>query len=126
MTEARAYYLHHFYPFQPDLTFANPAVQEEFRKIMELWLQQGVDGFRVDAASFLIKVKGAEDVTSMGQAHEFLRELRDFAIVRSGNAVLLGEVDVGLATLGDYFGGGNEMQALFNFPLNRYLFLALA
>ena len=118
---ARAWYLHRFYPFQPDLNFANPAVRDEFRGIMGLWLQNGVHGFRIDAAPFLQdENKGPET------AHTFLRELRDFAIVRRGNAVLLGEVDVGLSTLADYFGAGNELQALFNFPLNRYIFLGLA
>lgn len=50
---AKAWYQHRFYPFQPDLNFANPAVREEFRKILGLWLQLGVDGFRIDAAPFL-------------------------------------------------------------------------
>lgn len=119
---AKAWYLHRFYPFQPDLNFTNPAVLDEFRKIIGLWLQQGVHGFRIDAAPFL------HDKESGGSrdAHHYLRALRDYAIARRGNAVLLGEVDVGLATLADYFGGGNQLQALFNFPLNRYLFLGLA
>ena len=118
---AKAWYLHRFYPFQPDLKFSNHAVREEFRKIIGLWLQQGVKGFRIDAAPFLKDEDGASE-----SAHTYLRELRDFAMVRHGNAVLLGEVDVGLSTLADYFGSGNELQALFNFPLNRYLFLGLA
>jgi maltose alpha-D-glucosyltransferase/alpha-amylase len=124
--EAKAWYLHHFYPFQPDLNFSNPAVREEFRKIMGLWLQLGVDGFRVDAAPFLIDLIGTGEASDMGPAHQYLEELKNFATVRSGNAILLGEVDVGLSTLADYFGGGNELQALFNFTLNRYVFLGLA
>jgi maltose alpha-D-glucosyltransferase/alpha-amylase len=124
--QAKAYYLHHFYEFQPDLNYANPAVREEFRKILGLWLQQGVDGFRIDAAPFLISPKGAEATRSMEKAHQFLLEMKEFVEVRSGNAILLGEVDVELSTLADYFGGGNELRAVFNFPMNRYLFLALA
>ena len=123
---AKAWYLHHFYPFQPDLNFTNPAVREEFRKIIGLWLQLGVAGFRIDAAHFLIELIGIVGADGMGPAHTFLRDLRDFAIHRRGNAVLLGEVDEGLSTLADYFGGGNELHALFNFTLNRYLFLGLA
>ena len=119
--EAKAWYLHRFYPFQPDLNFANPDVREAFRQVMGLWLQHGVRGFRIDAAPFLKDENGGNT-----DAHTYLRELRDFATVRSGNSVLLGEVDVGLSTLADYFGQGNELQALFNFPLNRYLFLGLA
>jgi maltose alpha-D-glucosyltransferase/alpha-amylase len=124
--EAKAYYLHHFYDFQPDLNFANPAVREEFRRIMGLWLQLGVDGFRIDAAPFLINLMGVEGVRGMEMAHEFLEELRNFATVRNGSAILLGEVDEGLSTLADYFGGGNQLQALFNFPLNRFVFLGLS
>src|SRR5215213_9335588 len=124
--QAKAYYLHHFLPSQPDLNFANPAVREEFRRIIGLWLQLGVDGFRIDAAPFLIKLTGVEDLWGMEEAHEFLRELQEFVTVRSGNAILLGEVDVAISALADYFGGGNELQTLFNFPLNRFLFLGLA
>jgi maltose alpha-D-glucosyltransferase/alpha-amylase len=39
--QARTYYYHRFYAFQPDLTTENPAVQEEVRKIMGLWLELG-------------------------------------------------------------------------------------
>lgn len=123
--QAKAHYLHHFYKFQPDLNFTNPAVREEFRKIMGLWLALGVTGFRIDAAPFLINPMGVAGHDDMGPAHEFLEELRNFTAVRSGNAILLGEVDEGLSTLADYFGGGNQLQALFNFPLNRFLFLGL-
>lgn len=124
--EAKAYYLHHFYEFQPDLNFANPAVRDEFRKIIGLWIQLGVSGFRVDAAPFLINLTGVDGVMDMDPAHEFLEELRSFAAVRKGNSILLGEVDEGLSTIADYFGGGNQLQALFNFPVNRYVFLGLA
>jgi maltose alpha-D-glucosyltransferase/alpha-amylase len=124
--EAKAWYLHHFYAFQPDLNFANPAVREEFRKIIGLWLQQGVAGFRIDAAPFLINLTGVAGIGGMEPAHEYLEELKTFATVRRGNAVLLGEVDEGMSTIADYFGGGNQLQALFNFPLNRYVFLGLA
>ncbi|MDQ3540711.1 MAG: alpha-amylase family protein [Chloroflexota bacterium] len=124
--EAGAWYLHHFYPFQPDLNFSNPAVRDEFRKVMGLWLQCGVSGFRIDAAPFVIQTDDPQEKRGVAPSHDFLRELRDFAAVRRGDAILLGEVDVGLSALADYFGSGNQLQALFNFPLNRYLFLSLA
>lgn len=124
--EAGAYYLHHFYAFQPDLNFSNPAVRDEFRKVIALWLQLGVDGFRVDAAPFLIRLEGIDGKGGMDLAHEFLAELSDFATSRKGSAILLGEVDEGLSTIADFFGGGNQLQALFNFPLNRLVFLGLA
>ncbi|HEX4163915.1 MAG TPA: alpha-amylase family glycosyl hydrolase, partial [Bryobacteraceae bacterium] len=38
---ARAYYFHRFYDFQPDLNTAHPEVQAEILKIMGFWLQLG-------------------------------------------------------------------------------------
>ena len=122
-----AWYLHHFFHFQPDLNFANTDVQSELEKVIGLWLQLGVSGFRIDAAPFFINLKGLDrGVTDMDTAHGFLEVLQQFVTTRKGNAILLGEVDEGLSTIADYFGGGNELHALFNFPMNRFTFLALA
>ena len=125
--EVGAWYLHHFHAFQPDLNYANPIVQEEFRKIMGYWLELGVSGFRVDAAPFLISLEGIDDgYSDLQMAHQFLEQMRDFVTLRRGDAILLGEVDEGLSTIADYFGGGNQIQALFNFPLNLFSFLGLS
>ncbi|CAF1030076.1 unnamed protein product [Adineta steineri] len=49
------YYLHTFTPKQPDLNWDNPNVREEIYKIMRLWLDKGVDGFRLNVINFLSK-----------------------------------------------------------------------
>src|SRR3954447_15455506 len=56
--EAKAYYFHRFYEFQPDLNTSNPEVQAEILKIMGFWIQLGVSGFRMDAVPFIISEKG--------------------------------------------------------------------
>ncbi|MEO8252518.1 MAG: alpha-amylase family glycosyl hydrolase [Chloroflexota bacterium] len=43
------YYLHSFYPEQPDLNWRNPAVAAAMADVMRFWFSRGVDGFRVDA-----------------------------------------------------------------------------
>lgn len=48
-------YLHLFLPEQPDLNWANPAVVEEFDRILRFWLDRGVSGFRVDVAHAMTK-----------------------------------------------------------------------
>ena len=40
---------------------------------MGLWLQQGVDGFRIDAAPFLIIRRAPKTTRSVAKAHQFLR-----------------------------------------------------
>jgi len=49
------WYLHSFYPEQPDLDWRNPEVVEAFQGVVRFWLGHGVDGFRLDAIDKLIK-----------------------------------------------------------------------
>ena len=49
------YYWHRFYREQPDLNYDNPDVQQEMLRIMDFWMELGVDGFRVDAAPYLFE-----------------------------------------------------------------------
>ena len=50
-----AYYLHSFYPEQPDLDWRNPEVVEAMQGVIRFWLDRGVDGYRVDAIDRLLK-----------------------------------------------------------------------
>ena len=52
------YYLHIFSKKQPDLNWACKALREELLAMMDWWAQRGVDGFRVDAISYLEKPQG--------------------------------------------------------------------
>ncbi|HWN41204.1 MAG TPA: alpha-amylase family protein [Thermoanaerobaculia bacterium] len=122
--EAGAYYFHRFYAHQPDLNISNPAVREEICRIMGFWLELGVSGFRLDAAPFLIEMKG------MGAEGEdqyaYLREFRDFLSWRRGDAILLAEANVERSKMDQYFGDGVRLHMLFSFLVNQHYFLALA
>jgi maltose alpha-D-glucosyltransferase/alpha-amylase len=122
---AQAYYFHRFYAHQPDLNISNPAVRQEICKIMGFWLELGVSGFRVDAAPFLIEMKGA--AARPGEDHyDYLREFRDFLSWRRGDAILLAEANVSRDKVSEYFSDDARIQMLFSFLLNQHLFLALA
>ena len=54
----RQYYWHRFFSHQPDLNYDNPAVREEMWKVMQFWLDMGVDGFRLDAVPYLVEREG--------------------------------------------------------------------
>jgi alpha-glucosidase len=51
----RQWYLHSFYPEQPDLDWRNPEVPAAFARVIRFWLERGVDGFRLDALDRLMK-----------------------------------------------------------------------
>jgi trehalose synthase len=128
--KAGQYYLHRFYRHQPDLNVANPKVRDEIVKIIGYWLQLGLSGFRVDAVPFLIERLGLDG----GQAQEFpdphgyLRHLREFLGRRSGDAILLGEVNVTHAEQLEFFGGeqGDELTMQFDFIGMQRMYLSLA
>jgi maltose alpha-D-glucosyltransferase/alpha-amylase len=124
--EAKAWYFHRFYDFQPDLNTSNPDVQAEILKIMGFWIQLGVSGFRMDAVPFVISTKGAK-VKKPAEQYEMLRYLREFLQWRQGDAIILAEANVLPKTDMEYFGSaGDRMHMMFNFQVNQSLFLALA
>ncbi|MBD1379636.1 glycoside hydrolase family 13 protein [Metabacillus arenae] len=55
------YYLHLFSRKQPDLNWENTAVRKELYKMVTWWLDQGIDGFRIDAITFIKKKAGLPD-----------------------------------------------------------------
>lgn len=121
---AGQYYYHTFYIHQPDLNIANPDVQEELKYILHFWLKLGVSGFRMDAVTHILNQKGKEKFK--GDPHQFLRDIRTFVEAQRKDAILLAEVDTEPKRYRHYFGDGDQVQMLFNFYLNNYLFLALA
>jgi alpha-glucosidase len=56
------YYLHVFSRKQPDLNWENPNVRQDLYEMINWWLDNGIDGFRVDAISHIKKVKGFPDM----------------------------------------------------------------
>jgi glycosidase len=55
------WYLHSFYPEQPDLDWHNPEVVEAMQGVVRFWRDRGVDGFRLDAIDRLVKDAGLRD-----------------------------------------------------------------
>ena len=49
------WYLHTFYPEQADLDWRNPEVVAAMQDVVRFWLDRGVDGFRVDALTAIVK-----------------------------------------------------------------------
>lgn len=61
--ERGQYYLHQFYPEQPDLNLRNELVVDELKRILSFWLDLGVDGFRIDAVSHFFEDPNFADET---------------------------------------------------------------
>ena len=122
---AHAYYFHRFYDFQPDLNIRNPQVLHEILNIVDYWIAMGVYGFRVDAAPIMIGPNGL-DRSAPEDPHGPLREINKLLTERHADGLLLGEANVQPAEIGRFFGSGDQLELLFNFLLNAYLYLAFA
>ena len=53
--------LHLFTPEQPDLNWDNPAVRREVVDVVQFWLAEGIDGFRLDVINYISKRDGLPD-----------------------------------------------------------------
>ncbi|HET9954033.1 MAG TPA: alpha-amylase family glycosyl hydrolase, partial [Polyangiaceae bacterium] len=49
------FYYHAYLKEQPDLNWRNPEVRAQMLRVLEFWLERGVDGFRVDTIHHLFK-----------------------------------------------------------------------
>jgi maltose alpha-D-glucosyltransferase/alpha-amylase len=128
--QAQAWYFHRFYGFQPDLNWANPAVQREMAKVMNFWLQMGAAGFRIDAAPFIIEMV-EPGVDSGPQDFSILESWRQETQWVRGDSVLLCEANLPPSEIGKFVGSRpdgptDRTQMMFDFLLNPRMWLALA
>ena len=136
------YYLHNFLPTQPDLNWWNPAVREEFLRILRYWFGRGIAGVRIDVAHALYHDRalrddppcevgpgarfGLDPVHSMNQpeAHAVYREWRKLADEYDPPRLLLGETWVlDVERMATFYGHDDELALAFNFS---FLFSPLA
>jgi glycosidase len=114
-----AFYYGVFWSGMPDLNFAHPPVREEMKRLAKLWLDLGVDGFRLDATRHLFADGPAERQNDRPETHAFLRELAELVRRVDPEAVLVGENWTDTAAIAAYYGrpGAPELPMNFNFPL---------
>ena len=110
------YFLHLFTKRQPDLNWENKELREAIYKMINWWLDKGIDGFRVDAISHIKKEEGLLDMDNsqgleyvesfekhmnVSGIHKYLKELKektfdnyDIMTVGEANGVDADEADL--------------------------------
>jgi alpha-glucosidase len=133
------YYLNTFLPTQADLNWWNPAVRDEFDRILRFWFDRGVAGFRIDVVHMLVKdeqlrdnpparpddhwftrIRGQQQIHNACQpgTHEVLRRWRKICDEYDPPRVLIGETHVHeFELLASFYGKGDELNLAFNFLL---------
>ncbi|MFO7447488.1 MAG: maltose alpha-D-glucosyltransferase [Ignavibacteriaceae bacterium] len=121
---AKAYYWHRFYSHQPDLNFENPVVHKQLIKIMDFWLEAGVDGLRLDAVPYLYEREGT-NCENLPETHQFLKKINSHITGKFKNKMLLAEANQWPEDAVAYFGDGDECHMAFHFPLMPRLFMSI-
>ncbi|NBD10271.1 alpha-amylase family glycosyl hydrolase [Corallococcus silvisoli] len=119
-----AWYYGVFWGGMPDLNLQTPAVREEVKRLATLWLERGVDGFRLDAARYLIETGGGAGQSDTPETHAFWKEFSAHVRSVKPDAVLVGESWSETPSVAKYYGstatvpGGDELPLNFNFPMS--------
>jgi glycosidase len=110
------YYYAIFWDQMPDLNYDSPAVREEARKIASFWLEDvGIDGFRLDAARYLVEEDGT--LSDSPANHAFWDEWGTYYRSIDPEAFSVGEIWTGNSTVKKYVETNTELDSAFNFDL---------
>lgn len=128
------YYMKIFSNKMPDLNWENPALRNDMFEMARWWLDQGIDGFRVDAVAHLAR-GGYEDSTmdaketykpdwrkfsNLPKLHDYLQEFYE-QVIKDYDVMTVGEVGGGaLPEEAIHYAGlkRNELHMVFNFDHN--------
>ncbi len=127
------WYLGTFTRHQPEVDWRNPELKAAMFDVMRFWLDEGVDGFRLDVVNWYVKdaqfrsnpfsFKANPDIfqkhvydRNQAETHEICREMRSLADSYPGDRLLAGEIfsqDPAIAASfqGD---GTDELHLAFN------------
>ena len=75
--EPDVYYLHMFSKKQPDLNWKNETLRKEIYRMMNFWLDLGVDGFRMDVIDLIGKEIDQGIIGNGPMLHPYLKEMHE-------------------------------------------------
>jgi maltose alpha-D-glucosyltransferase/alpha-amylase len=121
---AGAYYWHRFFSHQPDLNLNNPKVVKAVLRILNFWLDIGVDGLRLDAVPYLCVREGTNN-ENLPETHQVIKQIRRHVDRHYQDRMLLAEANQWPEDTAAYFGDGDECHMAFHFPLMPRIYMAL-
>lgn len=126
-----AYYYGVFWDGMPDLNLQNAELRAEVKRLASLWLSRGVDGFRLDAARYLIETGAGSGQADTPETHAFWKEFSAHVRQVKPDAVLVGENWSTTPIVATYYGataavpGGDELPLNFNFGISEQILAGL-
>lgn len=120
------YYFHNFAVQQPELNWENAELRHEIYKMMNYWLDMGIDGFRMDVINLIskpeaaIRSDGGEGANTENgpKVHEYLKEMNKNTLAHY-DTITVGETPgVSTEDACKYANkDGSELNMVFQFEL---------
>ena len=82
--ELNQFYMHQFSKKQPDLNWQNPKVRQELYKMINWWIDRGIEGFRLDVIDHVGKLPDEKIMVNGPDLHKFIRELSQNTFGKAG------------------------------------------
>lgn len=97
------YYLHFFSKKQPDLNWENPQMRHDIWKMMNFWIDLGIDGFRMDVIDLIGKNPDLKIKENGPKLHDYIQEMYQNTLAGKN-----------LLTVGECWGATPEIAKLFS------------
>ena len=110
-----------FSPGMPDLNFAAPAVSQALHASAKLWLDRGVDGFRLDAVRYLVESGPGVGQQDTVPTQQWWQEFASVVTKAKPGALLIGEAWASNAIASKYHGAGAGLAMTFDFDAQSAL-----
>lgn len=108
------YYLHVFSKKQPDLNWENEKVRRDIAKIVEFWLDKGVEGFRLDVIENIGKIPDEMIVANGPKLHDYIHELYEKGFNSRGTGK-------DIVTIGECWSANIDIATQYTAPENEEL-----
>ena len=100
------YYEGSFWSEMPDLNLESDAVRTEFEQIADYWINEGIDGFRMDAAMHYEEGDTEENNAILNWFYSYCKD-------KNPEFYMVSEVWANEQTIAEYY--GSETPSMFNF-----------
>lgn len=105
------FYESQFWSGMPDLNLKNEAVRREIEKIVDFWIELGVDGFRLDAAKEYFSGGTDANIEVLNWFCSYVKTVRE-------DAYIVAEVWDSQATIANYYSSG--IESIFDYAFGNY------
>ena len=104
------YYESQFYSGMPDLNLDSELVRNEIKRIVTFWLEEGVDGFRLDATTSYYTNDNNKNIEFMSWLNTTIKNVKD-------DAYVVGEAWTSENVIKSYYSSG--IDSFFCFPISQ-------